>query len=378
MISRKAVVAAVGLALLGALPVTSAQAAVTTSTVAFATCDVRTVQNDPNTRVGSRFAWSPVVTIDDVASPAKLNEWTRTYATISDFPADKLPVAIPEAAIHYELEIRTSHGTTKHASGHASRPHAAGAGVLLGESENDVYFSRVGYEKWYAGEFTLSVEGWVGEHYQRYYAKCDAPASSPLLATIAVYDPAAKAAASVSPASILPGGRLTVSGTGFRPDESVAISLDGAQLTTLPTDRIGAFSYSWNTAASIKVGTHTVTLTGALSNRTVSAKVSVVAKPAAVVKARALVSPAKAKRGKAVTVTGQSFRAGERVKIVLKRTAKKGKGLKAQSVAAITANSKGTLVKKFKVSKKLAKGAHTVVLTGASSGRTAVAKLKLI
>ena len=79
---------------------TSAQAAVTTSTVAFATCDVRTVQNDPNTRVGSRFAWSPVVTIDDVASPAKLNEWTRTYATISDFPADKLPVAIPEAAIH--------------------------------------------------------------------------------------------------------------------------------------------------------------------------------------------------------------------------------------------------------------------------------------
>ena len=26
-----------------------------------------------------------------------------------------------------------------------------------------MYFSRVGYEKWYAGEFTLSVEGWVGE-----------------------------------------------------------------------------------------------------------------------------------------------------------------------------------------------------------------------
>ena len=47
-------------------------------------------------------------------------------------------------------------------------------------------------------------------------------------------------------------------------------------------------------------------------------------------------------------------------------------------MAAITANSKGTLVKKFKVSKKLAKGAHTVVLTGASSGRTAAAKLKLI
>jgi hypothetical protein len=377
--SRRPLAAAVAVGLLAAVPAVSAtvspaSAATTTTTVAYDRCDVRTVANDPNSRVKPVFSWRPTVKVD-LSTPVKMNDDVMVRVDISDFPADQFPGSLSDTYAYYYMYATSSSGGT-HSFGKTMGLDfelPAGESVPLGESEDDYEFTKPGLVAWYADQFTMNVEGWDGPNgtgtWRRYYVKCDKPETAQKIAEIPVWDPAAKAALALSSPTVTQGRTVTLTGSGFRPDEGVRFAIDDKVLDTKATSLIGSASYPWTAGAFLKPGVHKVALSSTISNKSVTGTVTVVA-----ARASAVVKPKKVKRGKKITVNGAQFMPGESVSVVLKRTAG-GKGLKSKSFGSVKAASNGTLKKKLKVAKKFGKGKHAVVLTGATSQRTGTAKV---
>jgi hypothetical protein len=345
--------------------------AVTKSTVVtYDRCDVRTTANDPNTRVGPVFSWSPTVTVD-LTTPVQVNDEVPVRFTMSEFPAGKIPVSIPEAGRYYTPYVTySSGGQTSFGKTVAESAITPDAPLPMGESEKDVWFTKAGLVNWFADEFSMDVQGYDTEDdWHRFYIKCDEPSTSQLVATIPVWDPAAKAAVALSTTTVTQGAGVTFTGSGFRPDESVKFLVDNAVVATTATTEIGSAVHTWSAAPFLKPGVHVVKLESTVSAKSVEANLTVVA-----ASAKATVKPKKVKPGKKITAKGSLFKPGEKVTLTFKRTAG-GKGLKSKSYGSVTATAGGTVSKQLKVVKKFAKGKHAIVLTGTESGRVGTAKM---
>ncbi len=101
--------------------------------------DVRTEQDAPSSRIGSRFSCSPSRTLTH-PSPVRVNSEHRMGFTLGDFPAGKIPAgALTEVQIHLRLGFGHADGgsTILHRSWY--RDSYSGSGALaLGEAQEDV------------------------------------------------------------------------------------------------------------------------------------------------------------------------------------------------------------------------------------------------
>lgn len=82
---------------------------------------------------------------------------------------------------------------------------------------------------------------------------------------------------SFNPTQAAPGTQLTVTGTGFRAGESVALSFNGPTVGTETADTKGNVTWTFTVPASLGPGQYGVTATGATSNTVVNASYTLVA-----------------------------------------------------------------------------------------------------
>jgi len=115
-------------------------------------------------------------------------------------------------------------------------------------------------------------------------------------------------AATVGATTVVAGGKVSVTGTGFQAGEAVGVSLDGGQsvLGSLTANVRGEVAGTVTVPRTTSTGDHFVRLVGARSGRAVSSGVFAVTAPAPVASSVAL-TPSKAKVavGKRLTVTAK-------------------------------------------------------------------------
>ncbi len=170
------------------------------------------------------------------------------------------------------------------------------------------------------------------------------------------------------------GGQVALSGAGFAAGEQVRVSLsqDPQTLATLPADGNGLVALTAVTmpttfgsgtgTLAISPGMHTLTLTGASSGRTASATLTLL--PAV------SVSPLTVPQGGSTALSAAGFAAHEQVRVTLSG--------QTEPLVTLTADGNGLVaLTDVTIPPTLAPGAHTLTLTGASSGRTASATLTL-
>ncbi|MFI5269087.1 MAG: hypothetical protein ACHQ7M_17060, partial [Chloroflexota bacterium] len=84
---------------------------------------------------------------------------------------------------------------------------------------------------------------------------------------------AAPARIAISPGSTVPGGSVTIEGSGFQGREIILIKVDSAIVLSPTADANGTFSVTY--VARLGLGGHTVVATGAASQRTVSTTLAI-------------------------------------------------------------------------------------------------------
>lgn len=75
--------------------------------------------------------------------------------------------------------------------------------------------------------------------------------------------------------TVVQGGNVTISGTGWDPNCNVVLSYNPV-IGEAPVDADGNFTFVWNTAG-VPVGTHTITVTQPCSDQTLQVEVTVLA-----------------------------------------------------------------------------------------------------
>ncbi len=167
----------------------------------------------------------------------------------------------------------------------------------------------------------------------------------------------------VNPSTITPGKNATLSGSGFTPGEQVLVRLDNVLVGIIAANGSGTFSSL--RAFSAALGTHTLSVTGAISHRVASTTLRVV-QP---VTASIGLAPSTAHRGAVVRVSGANFVAGEVVLIRFGNTL----------VQAIATDGNGHFANAgFTVPGTAPYGVTYVTTTGSRSGRSARAALHII
>lgn len=205
-----------------------------------------------------------------------------------------------------------------------------------------------------------------------------APLAALLIASLALssagFAPSRASAASapaavsavVTPSTVAPGGRVTVSGSGFGVREPVYVYLDtqSNQIGALLSTTNGQIPQAKVTIpATFKTGPHTLILVGQTTKKSASVAIMVS-------RASLTVTPAAATPGGQVTVSGQGFGAHEPVAIVLV-------GM-SQPLAIVTSDSQGNLPPAVvTIPVTLAPGAHALVITGQTTHISASAALTI-
>ncbi len=181
---------------------------------------------------------------------------------------------------------------------------------------------------------------------------------------------AAAPTVTVSPASVNPGGIVTVSGSGFEANEAVTLAFDAnpafsAKAQAMASGQLPATGFTIPAVSG--AGAHNITATGAASGHTATAGLTVTPGPGVAAPAIS-VSPASDNPGAMVTVSGSGFAANETVTLAFDGNLTYSS--KAQATAA------GQLPETaFTIPPTSGPGAHAVVATGATSGRKATAGL---
>ncbi len=178
--------------------------------------------------------------------------------------------------------------------------------------------------------------------------------------------PVVTATLAVSPTTTNRGGVVTVSGTGFAPNETVSLAIAGAPraATTAKADGQGTLpATGLSIPYSLRLGAHTVMATGATSGRTASAGIVVQSLTPSITLSAGTVRP-----GDRVTVTGAGFGRQEQVTLALN-----GAALSTTPTFIATAN--GSFTATFTAPGRLLAGSNTVSAVGNRSRVTAVATL---
>lgn len=176
-----------------------------------------------------------------------------------------------------------------------------------------------------------------------------------------------EATIAVTPASVLPGGTITVQGAHYPTNDTVQISatigtLGGGRQTltaTARTDSGGRFSAALHVPANATGGGYTVVARSGASGRAPSARLTVATLASSIV-----VSPAVAVPGNTVTVNGFGYAAGATVALTLDGSALK----------SVTAGSNGRFSTQIVIPTATAAGTSTVTASS-GAGRTATASL---
>ncbi|HXT36497.1 MAG TPA: hypothetical protein VN837_13055 [Chloroflexota bacterium] len=177
--------------------------------------------------------------------------------------------------------------------------------------------------------------------------------------------PRARPGLSLSPGSTHRGGRVYVSGHGFKDREVVVVSFHGSTVLALIADRHGDFNHvGFTVAHNVPYGTAKVTATGTASGISASTSLRVTAPPPS---PSVSVSPRSIDRGGDVTVSGKDYFGGE---IVLIR-------VDGRFVATPTADRHGTFKVRFHLPGWVKVGKHTAQSVGTKSGRTARASFEV-
>jgi 5-hydroxyisourate hydrolase-like protein (transthyretin family) len=171
------------------------------------------------------------------------------------------------------------------------------------------------------------------------------------------------AAVTVSPASVVPGSTLHVTGSGYLANSKITVSvsitmLDGSKktlTTTATTDAKGQFAASLQIPGNAKEGSYTVSARAQSSGRVRTATVSVAKLAPSIVAV-----PPTAVPGTDVTVNGFGFAPGAAVTI----------NLQGSKVGSATANNAGQFLTKVTIPSGEASGSYTLS-AASSSGRTA-------
>jgi hypothetical protein len=168
-----------------------------------------------------------------------------------------------------------------------------------------------------------------------------------------------RAGLSLSPGSAHRGGRVYVSGHGFKGREVVVVRFHGSNVLALIADAHGNFKHvGFTVARNVPYGTARVTATGTVSGISASTNLKVTAtRPSPQVS----VSPRSIDRGDDITISGKDYFGGE---IVLIR-------VDGRFVATPTADRHGNFRVRFRLPGWLKSGKHTAVTVGTKSGRTA-------
>ena len=352
----------------GALTVAApATAATGSGSVTFTGCDVRTVEDDPTSRIGSRFSWSPTITISH-PSPVRVSTEQRVGFTVSDLPAGKVPAAtLRDLQVFLNLVVEHGDGGRSVLNGAWEHESWDGGAVPVGEGEDPVWTpAESQFQTWAVTGVELDVYGYdESDELHSYFLKCDPVAFPKQILKVAVYDPAAPAQVAVDRTSVKQGGTLRITARDFDPKEKVTVHLGSTKLATVTADAIGGVSTKVTVPETAKKGAQKVRLVGASKKETASTTVTV-----RLVTPTAKLSATSVKRGKKVTVTGTKFAPGEKVTVSVKAKKTTSKGTKSFSVT-LRAKSTGKVSGKVTVPKKLAKGTYKVTVKGKSSGRTA-------
>ena len=171
--------------------------------------------------------------------------------------------------------------------------------------------------------------------------------------------PRARAGLSLSPGSAYRGGRVYVSGHGFKGREVVVVRFHGSTVLALIADSHGNFNHvAFTVAHNAPYGTAKVTALGTASGISASANLRVnVPRPSPQVS----VSPGRIDRGAEVTISGKDYIGGE---IVLIR-------VDNRFVATPRADRQGNFRVRFRLPGWIKVGKHTAQSVGTKSGRTA-------
>ncbi|HEX8967112.1 MAG TPA: hypothetical protein VF937_04475 [Chloroflexota bacterium] len=102
---------------------------------------------------------------------------------------------------------------------------------------------------------------------------------------------------SFNPPQAAAGTSLTVTGSGFRPGESVQLSFNGAVIGTSTADTNGAFTQTFTVPATLAAGQYGVTATGQTSGISVNATYTLVAGTTPVATAAATATPTPVAQG---------------------------------------------------------------------------------
>jgi len=178
--------------------------------------------------------------------------------------------------------------------------------------------------------------------------------------------PMVKAAIAVVPGLVNRGGLVTVSGAGFRAGEVVAIYFNRApkQVTTARATAAGLVPATGVTVPyALPVGAEPLTAVGTISKRVARGVVTVQALTPSLT-----LSPATARPGTIVTVTGRGFGASERVTLALN-------GAALVTTPAVVATADGAFTASFRAPGSLVDGPNTVGAIGNLSRIAAVAAL---
>lgn len=246
--------------------------------------------------------------------------------------------------------VKTSNGTT-----------LAGPVARTSDASGTVSYSYASTASTPTGSYTVTATG----------------ATTGRTAT-ATFSVVAAGAVSVSPASAVAGTTFLISGSGFASGEAVNLTITAPNgssqnstlaITPRSADASGNFTYNYATSATAATGTYTVTATGATSGSKASIKFTVTAPtqqpPPSSANVTLGVSPVSAALGSTFTLTGQAFGAGEAINLSFTLP-----GGAVQNIAAV-ADAGGNFTAKYGTSSSSPAGTYTVVVSGATTHRSA-------
>ncbi|MCL2317169.1 MAG: Ig-like domain-containing protein [Actinomycetia bacterium] len=170
------------------------------------------------------------------------------------------------------------------------------------------------------------------------------------------------------------GSNQVLTGTGFAPGETVALTVTGTTVPLVTRQADASGTVTIPVPSSLPAGTYDVTLTGATSGSHASTTVTIVASETTPPETTAPPEPgtdagapkvSATVSGGAVTLAGAGFAPNETVNVVLML------GAAPVTLASVTADAKGVVTWSGTVPASVPAGTYTVTMTGATSAKTA-------
>lgn len=195
--------------------------------------------------------------------------------------------------------------------------------------------------------------------------------TSNLVASTPVVVNAPTAKITLSTGSVLPGDKITITGTHFQPGETVTVDLvtlsSSSKLGTATANQAGQFTLSGVTIPSATPeGTVSVVATGDASKLSATSQIKIGAHAATLT-----LSAGTVKAGSTLNVKGTGFVPGETISVVVG-----GGSVKPLTLAAAIAGTDGSFsISNLTVPTSIPAGAYTLTASGQTSGRSATSRI---